>query len=52
MRGAMVDSGWVWQNPGTEYAAPVSGANIQPVQLADLDGDGREEAHRGGQNRG
>ena len=29
---------------GAEYAAPVSGANIQPVQLADLDGDGREEA--------
>ena len=22
---------------GAEYAAPVSGANIQPVQLADLD---------------
>lgn len=29
---------------GAEYAAPVSGANIQPVQLTDLDGDGREEA--------
>lgn len=29
---------------GAEYAAPVSGANIEPVQLADLDGDGREEA--------
>jgi hypothetical protein len=29
---------------GAEYAAPSSGANIQPVQLADLDGDGREEA--------
>ncbi len=29
---------------GAEYAAPTSGANIQPVQLADLDGDGREEA--------
>ena len=29
---------------GAEYAAPVSGANLQPVQLADLDGDGREEA--------
>ena len=29
---------------GAEYAAPVSGANIQPVQLVDLDGDGREEA--------
>ena len=23
---------------GAEYAAPTSGANIQPVQLADLDG--------------
>lgn len=29
---------------GAEYAAPTSGANIQPVQLVDLDGDGREEA--------
>ena len=29
---------------GAEYAAPVSGTNIQPVQLWDLDGDGREEA--------
>lgn len=29
---------------GAEYAAPTSGANIQPVQLADLDGDGQEEA--------
>lgn len=29
---------------GAEYAAPTSGANIQPVQLADLNGDGREEA--------
>lgn len=29
---------------GAEYAAPASGANIQPVQLVDLDGDGREEA--------
>lgn len=29
---------------GTEYAAPTSGANIQPVQLVDLDGDGQEEA--------
>ena len=29
---------------GAEYAAPSSGANIQPVQLADLNGDGREEA--------
>lgn len=29
---------------GAEYAAPVSGANIQAVQLTDLDGDAREEA--------
>ena len=29
---------------GAEYAAPASGANIQPVQMVDLDGDGREEA--------
>ena len=29
---------------GAEYAAPTSGANIQAVQLVDLDGDGREEA--------
>ena len=29
---------------GAEYAAPVSGSNIQPVQLEDLDGDGEEEA--------
>ena len=29
---------------GLEYAAPVSGANTQSVQLVDLDGDGREEA--------
>lgn len=29
---------------GAEYAVPVSGTNIQPVQLTDLDGDGREEA--------
>ena len=29
---------------GAEYAAPVSGNNIQPVQLEDLDGDGEEEA--------
>ena len=28
---------------GAEYAAPVSGSNIQPVQLEDLDGDGEEE---------
>ena len=29
---------------GAEYAAPVSGNNIQPVQLEDLNGDGEEEA--------
>ena len=29
---------------GAEYAAPVSGSNIQPVQLEDLNGDGEEEA--------
>lgn len=29
---------------GAEYAAPISGTNIQPVQMVDLDGDGREEA--------
>lgn len=29
---------------GAEYAAPASGTNIQPVQMWDLDGDGREEA--------
>ena len=29
---------------GAEYAAPTLGTNIQPVQLVDLDGDGREEA--------
>lgn len=29
---------------GAEYAAPVSGTNIQSVQLVDLDGDGVEEA--------
>ena len=29
---------------GAEYAAPTAGANIQPVQLVDLDGDGGEEA--------
>lgn len=29
---------------GAEYAAPASGANIQPVQLTDLDGDGQQEA--------
>lgn len=27
-----------------EYAAPTAGTNIQPVQLVDLDSDGREEA--------
>ena len=32
------------QESGAEYAAPVSGSNIQPVQMVDLDGDGREEA--------
>ena len=32
------------QEGGAEYAAPVSGSNIQPVQMVDLDGDGREEA--------
>lgn len=31
-------------NEGAEYAAPVSGERIQPVQLVDLDGDGDEEA--------
>jgi len=29
---------------GAEYTTPTSGANIQPVQMVDLDGDGREEA--------
>ena len=29
---------------GADYAAPASGANTQPVQMVDLDGDGREEA--------
>ena len=29
---------------GAEYAAPISGSNIQPVQLEDLNGDGEEEA--------
>ena len=29
---------------GAEYAAPISGTNIQSVQLVDLDGDGTEEA--------
>ena len=32
------------QESGAEYAAPVSGSNIQPVQMVDLDGAGREEA--------
>ena len=29
---------------GAEYAAPVSGTNVQSVQMTDLDGDGEEEA--------
>lgn len=29
---------------GAEYAAPTSGTNIQPVQLIDLNGDGKKEA--------
>lgn len=29
---------------GTSYSAPVSGSNQQAVQLADLDGDGQDEA--------
>lgn len=29
---------------GAEYAAPSAGTDIQPVQLVDLDGDGRSEA--------
>lgn len=29
---------------GAEYDAPLSGGNVQPVQLVDLDGDGTEEA--------
>ena len=32
------------QEGGAEYAAPAAGSNIQPVQMVDLDGDGREEA--------
>ena len=32
------------QAGGGEYTAPVSGSNLQPVQMRDLDGDGREEA--------
>lgn len=31
-------------NGGAEYAAPISGNNLQPVQMVDLDGDGTEEA--------
>lgn len=31
-------------NSGAEYAAPTSGTDIQPVQLVDLNGDGRAEA--------
>ena len=31
-------------NSGAEYAAPISGTNIQPVQMKDLDGDGQQEA--------
>lgn len=29
---------------GAEYASPVSGSNVQTVQMVDLDGDGKEEA--------
>ncbi len=29
---------------GAEYAAPISGSNLQPVQMIDLDSDGIEEA--------
>ncbi len=29
---------------GAEYAAPISGSNLQPVQMVDLDGDGVDEA--------
>lgn len=29
---------------GAEYAAPTSGTNVQPVQMVDLNGDGREES--------
>lgn len=29
---------------GAEYAAPISGSNLQPVQMVDLDSDGIEEA--------
>ena len=31
-------------NAGAEYSAPVDGQNRQPIQLADLDGDGENEA--------
>ncbi len=31
-------------NKGYEYAAPVSGENVQLVQMVDLDGDGTDEA--------
>ena len=30
--------------PGTVCLAPTAGANRQPIQLADLDGDGLDEA--------
>ena len=39
-----VMAGEILLESGAEYAAPVSGSNIQPVQLEDLDGDGEEEA--------
>ena len=29
---------------GAEHAAPISGSNLQSVQMVDLDGDGVEEA--------
>lgn len=32
------------QSDGAEHIAPVSGSNLQSVQLVDLDGDGAEEA--------
>ena len=31
-------------NQGYEYASPTGGRNIQSVQMADLDNDGRQEA--------
>lgn len=34
----------VMDEAGCEYSAPVSGSNRQSVQLADLDGDGEDEA--------